>query len=104
MCVNGLRFALCEIPGEAPGVYTLYDHVADPALSQDVAAEHPEAVGELLQAWQNWPPESARQRAKSVIKFASELRVRGFRSSVVTISAAARYKLVAPARATACRV
>ncbi len=62
VCINGPRYALCEIPNDAPGVYALYDHVADPALSIDVAAEHPETVAALLQAWQNWPPESARQR------------------------------------------
>lgn len=69
VCVNGPRFALCEIPNEAPGIYTLYDHVADPALSQDVAADHPEAVAELLQAWQSWPPESARQRVAQTADF-----------------------------------
>ncbi len=69
VCVNGPRHALCEIPNEAPGVYTLYDHVADPALSKDVAAEHPEAVAELLQAWQSWPPESARQRVAQTAEF-----------------------------------
>ncbi len=62
VCVNGPRYALCEIPNEAPGVYALYDHVTDLALSNDVAAEHPEVVAALLQAWQSWPPESARQR------------------------------------------
>ncbi len=69
VCVNGPRYALCEIPKEAPGVYTLYDHVADPALSQDVAAEHPEAIAALLQAWQSWPPESARQRVAQTAEF-----------------------------------
>ncbi len=69
VCVNGPRFALCEVPNEAPGVYLLYDHVADPALSEDVAAEHPEAVAALLQAWQSWPPESARQRVAQTADF-----------------------------------
>ncbi len=69
VCINGPRFSLCEIPNEAPGVYRLYDHVADPTFSKDVAAEHPEAVAELLQAWQNWPPESARQRVAQTAEF-----------------------------------
>ena len=69
VCVNGPRYALCEIPNEAPGVYALYDHVADPALSEDVAAEHPEEVAALLEAWQSWPPESARQRVAQTAEF-----------------------------------
>ena len=69
VCINGPRFALCEIPGEAPGVYTLYDHVADPALSRDVAAEHPDEVATLLESWQSWPPESARQRVAQTAEF-----------------------------------
>ncbi len=69
VCVNGPRYTLCEIPNEAPGVYALYDHVADPALSENVAAEHPEAVAALLEAWQQWPPESARQRVAQTADF-----------------------------------
>ncbi len=69
VCINGPRYTLCEIPKEAPGVYALYDHVADPALSEDVAAAHPEVVAALLQAWQSWPPESARQRVAQTAEF-----------------------------------
>ncbi len=69
VCVNGPRYSLCEIPGEAPGVYMLFDHLADPALSEDLAAEHPEIVAALRQVWKNWPPESARQRVARTAEF-----------------------------------
>ena len=59
MCINGERFTLCEIPRSEPGVYRLYDHVADPKLTTDIAAEHPETVERLRHAWANWPPDRA---------------------------------------------
>jgi len=69
VCINDQRFALCEIPGEAPGEYLLYDHAEDPELSLDVAAEHPEAVERLLEAWRHWPPETARERTARTRRF-----------------------------------
>jgi arylsulfatase A-like enzyme len=69
VCINGPRFSLCEIPEDAPGEYLLYDHVADPNLTRDVAADHPEEVEVLRAAWKNWPPESARQRVARTAEF-----------------------------------
>jgi arylsulfatase A-like enzyme len=62
VCVNGSPFTLCEIPKEAPGEYRLFNHVEDPTLSHNIAAEHPAVVAALLKAWEGWPHESARQR------------------------------------------
>ncbi len=69
VCINGPRYSLCEIPEEAPGKYRLYDHVTDPNLTQDVAADHPREVDVLLAAWKHWPPESARQRSARTAEF-----------------------------------
>ncbi len=66
VCIHGERFTLCEEPG---GATRLYDHLADPTLSSDVAAEHPEAVEALREAWKSWPPESARQRTARSDRF-----------------------------------
>ncbi len=69
VCLNGERFSLCERPRGEPGVYRLYDHAADPELATDVAAEHPDAVASLLEAWESWPPGSARQRVARTSRF-----------------------------------
>lgn len=69
VCINGPRFALCENPTQAPGVLSLYDHVADPELRRDVAAEYPETVARLLEARERWPPESARRRVARTTRF-----------------------------------
>ena len=69
VCINGPRYTLCEIPGEAPGVYRLYDHVGDPSLTVDIAADHPGEVAVLREAWSNWPPESARERVARTADF-----------------------------------
>jgi len=69
VCINGSPFTLCEIPKENPGKYLLYNHVEDPALRHDIAAEHPTVVAALRQAWKGWPHESARQRVARTAGF-----------------------------------
>ncbi len=69
VCINGERFTLCEIPRDEPSAYQLYDHVADPKLTTDVAAEHQDVVERLAKAWERWPPESARQRTARTSRF-----------------------------------
>jgi arylsulfatase A-like enzyme len=69
VCVNDERWTLCEIPGERPGQFLLYDHRADPELLRDLAAERPEEVARLQPVWRRWPPESARQRAARTARF-----------------------------------
>ncbi len=69
VCINGPRYSLCEIPKEAPGIFTLYDHREDPALTRDLAAELPEEVARLREAWKSWPPENARQRVARTPEF-----------------------------------
>lgn len=61
-CLNGPRFTLCKSPVRAPGVVRMYDHEADPGLTEDVADRHPDEVVRLLEAWERWPPETARER------------------------------------------
>lgn len=69
VCINGPRYTLCEIPKEEPGVFKLYDHIEDPALTIDRAAELPEEVARLQEAWKSWPPENARQRVARTPEF-----------------------------------
>ncbi len=69
VCINGERYTLCEEPRSEPGVYRLYDHVADPRLVRDVAAEHPEVVRALRRALERWSPETARQRVAQTSRF-----------------------------------
>jgi len=69
ICINGERYTLCEVPSARPGVYRLFDHVADPDLTTDVAAVYPAQVAALLEAWKRWPPESARQRVARTARF-----------------------------------
>jgi arylsulfatase A-like enzyme len=69
VCLNAPPHTLCEIPGQAPGVYHLYDHVDDPGLTRDLAAERPEVMATMLEHWSTWPPESARQRAARTAGF-----------------------------------
>lgn len=69
VCINDERFSLCEIPHQEPGVYRLYDHVADPKLSRDVSSDHPAAVTKLRAASTRWPPETARERAAHTGRF-----------------------------------
>ena len=61
-CVNGPRFTLCR-GRDRSAPPRLYEPAVDPLLREDLAADHPEAVAELLEAWERWPPGSARQRA-----------------------------------------
>jgi len=62
-CLNLDRFSLCGLPGETPG---LFDHRADPMLTEDVRSEHPETYRRLLEMRKRWPPENARQRCARV--------------------------------------
>jgi len=57
-CYNGERFSWCRL-GRRTG---LFDRQADPSLSTDVSAEHPERVAAFERATQTWQPEGARQR------------------------------------------
>lgn len=69
VCIHGERYVLCEIPGERPGEYTLYDQLADPTFERDLAAQHPEEVSRLLAARERWPPESGRHRTARTSRF-----------------------------------
>lgn len=68
-CVNGPRFTLCDVAKGEPVRPRLYDHLADPGLTRDVAAANPEEVETLLEARRRWPPESARERVASTTRF-----------------------------------
>ena len=59
-CIHGPVMSLCRDPEDDGGAPRLYDRMADPLLTMDVADRHPEAVAELLAAWERWPPETAR--------------------------------------------
>ena len=49
-----IRRGTWKLVREAPQPWELYDIVADRSELHDVAAEHPEIVGELAMAWQEW--------------------------------------------------
>ena len=68
-CINGSRFTLCADLKHAPGETWLFDHQNDPGLETDIAGDHPEIVAELQEAWQRWPPETARERAARTTRF-----------------------------------
>ncbi len=90
VCVNGPRYSLCQDLRQEPGVYRLYDHRQDPALTRDLAADHPEEVARLLEAWQRWPPESARLRAARTPRFklvARPLLAGGYTSALYDLAA-----------------
>ncbi len=59
-CIHGPVMSLCRDPQDGDGAPRLYDRVADPLLTIDVGDDHPQAVAELLAAWERWPPETAR--------------------------------------------
>jgi arylsulfatase A-like enzyme len=66
-CVNGPRFSLCESRRwPAP---RLYDHVADPGRTVDVARRHPEEVRRLAEAARRWPVYETRQRTLRTPRF-----------------------------------
>lgn len=68
-CINGSRFTLCDVSHGKPMVPKLYDQLADPGLTSDIASSHPDVVQTLLEARRRWPPESARQRIASTARF-----------------------------------
>jgi arylsulfatase A-like enzyme len=68
-CINGPRFTLCDVIKDERVRPLLYDQLADPGLTRDVAASHPEEVEALLEARRRWPPHSARERAASTARF-----------------------------------
>lgn len=63
VCVNDPPWTLCHGPGGSPGPRRLYDHQADPALSTDLSAGHPDVVARLTAGFERWPAESGRLRA-----------------------------------------
>ena len=59
-CTNGPRFSLCE---DEDGSLRLYDHLADPDLTEDLSAVEVEHARALVRLRRQWPPESSRQRS-----------------------------------------
>ena len=59
-CYNRERWSLCAAPD---GATALYDHVADPELTRDVAGEHPDVARALREAGERWRPDQLRERA-----------------------------------------
>jgi arylsulfatase len=68
-CINGPRYTFCDVWGGERHEPVLYDHVADPGLSRNIAARHPDEVSRLARAREFWPPESARFRAAMTPRF-----------------------------------
>lgn len=66
VCLNGPRYSLCNRQGEEPG---LFDHEADPHLTEDLSEEKPEEKQRLLAAREIWPPEQARERTVRTPRF-----------------------------------
>jgi arylsulfatase A-like enzyme len=65
-CTNGPRYSLCRQPD---GPAELYDHIADPLLTTDLSAKHPDRVALLEETAALWPVERARQRAIRTTRF-----------------------------------
>lgn len=59
-CTNGPRYSLCQGEDE---VLRLYDHIEDPDLTVDLAAQEIEHARALMRLRRQWPPETARQRS-----------------------------------------
>jgi arylsulfatase A-like enzyme len=86
-CVNGSRFSLCVDPGDEP---RLYDHVADPFLTKDVSASHPDARAALLAVQARWPAGQARERTLRTTRYKLVERPRlqgGWRAALYDLEA-----------------
>jgi len=68
-CINGERYTLCDRHDGEESEPRLYDHDADPALTRDVADQHPAVVARLREARKLWPVESARIRVARTPRF-----------------------------------
>ncbi len=110
-CIHGSGMSLCRDPRDS-GVPRLYDHVADPLLKTDVAGRHPEATAALLEAWERWPPETARYLSARTREFKlvrSPMFEGGYRDAVFdlnrdpaeTVDVSARHPQTAAALARA---
>jgi arylsulfatase A-like enzyme len=68
-CVNGPRYTLCDVVEGKSVPPKLFDHVADPGLTRDVAGSRPDEVRALREARRRWPAGGARERVASTARF-----------------------------------
>jgi arylsulfatase A-like enzyme len=73
VCINRRPYTLCREPA---GGLALFDHVSDPKLLRDLAAEKPEVVADLAAGLERWTPDRARRRAAVSERFKLVLRPR----------------------------
>jgi arylsulfatase len=88
VCLHDQRYTLCR-PG-VPGPAELFDHIDDPQLSIDIAAEHPAQVQRLEEDMKRWTVATARERAARSSRFKLVLRPEisgGFKSALFDLEA-----------------
>jgi hypothetical protein len=68
-CINGPRYTLCDVAGGKSVPPKLFDHVADPGLTRDIAESKPHEARALLEARRRWPAGGARERVASTARF-----------------------------------
>jgi arylsulfatase A-like enzyme len=59
-CIHDDAFSLCRRPGKRPA---LFDRRTDPKMLTRVDSAHPDRLSALQEAWERWPPGTARQRS-----------------------------------------
>lgn len=62
-CLNDARLTLCLERGAGGNRFRLYDHSEDPELRHDLSSARPDETRRLREAFERWPPASARYRA-----------------------------------------